>query len=141
STQEIASLGGIRNNAPVFTSTVIVIFLSSIALPLTSGFVGEFLLINAVFQYNVYSGAFAGTTMIFSAVYMLRNLQATMLGETNAVTKIFTDLDSQEKWVLYPIVVAVILIGVFPTPLLHISEGAVNDLLKIMSEYHTGIGK
>src|SRR5690606_37421155 len=63
STHEIASLGGIRNNAPVFASAFIVILLSSVALPLTSGFVGEFLLINAVFNYNVYSGAFAGTTM------------------------------------------------------------------------------
>lgn len=140
STHEIASLGGIRNNAPVFASAFIVILLSSVALPLTSGFVGEFLLINAVFNYNVYSGAFAGTTMIFSAVYMLRNFQATMLGETNAVTKIFADLDRQEKWVLYPIVVAVILIGVYPAPLLNISEGAVNDLLKIVAGYGTGIG-
>src|SRR5690606_5443484 len=135
STQEIASLGGIRNNAPVFTSTVIVIFLSSIALPLTSGFVGEFLLINAVFQYNVYSGAFAGLTMILSAVYMLRTFQSTMLGEVATTTRTFPDLDNQEKWVLYPIVAVVILIGVFPGPLLHISEAAVDNLLDIVSAY------
>jgi len=139
STQEIASLGGIRHNAPVFTSALIVIVLGSVALPLTSGFVGEFLLINAVFQYNVYSGAFAGTTMILGAVYMLRSFQSTMLGETSVVTKIFADLDTQEKWVLYPIVIVVILIGVYPGPLLNISEAAVNDLLNIVSNYQAGL--
>lgn len=129
-TQEIASLGGIRNHAPIFTSALIVIVLGSVALPLTSGFVGEFLLINAVFQYNAYSGAFAGTTMILGAVYMLRSFQSTMLGESNAVTKVFADLDDHEKWVLYPIVIAVVLIGIFPGPLMNISEAAVESLLK-----------
>lgn len=135
STQEIASLGGIRNNAPVFASALIVIVLGSIALPLTSGFVGEFLLINAVFQYNVFSGGFAGLTMILSAVYMLRTFQSTMLGEVATTTQTFPDLDNQEKWVLYPIVAVVILIGVFPGPLLHISEAAVDNLLDIVSAY------
>lgn len=135
STQEIASLGGIRNNAPVFASALIVIVLGSIALPLTSGFVGEFLLINAVFQYNVFSGGFAGLTMILSAVYMLRTFQSTMLGEVATTTRTFPDLDNQEKWVLYPIVAVVILIGVFPGPLLHISEAAVDNLLDIVSAY------
>jgi len=137
-TQEIATLGGIRNNAPVFTSAVVIILLASIALPLTSGFVGEFMLINAVFQYSVVSGAFAALTMIFGAVYMLRSFQTTMLGETNATTAVFADLDRQEKWVLYPIVIMVIVIGVYPAPLLHISEGAVDNLLNILAQYQAG---
>lgn len=138
STQEISSLGGIRNNAPIFTSTFIVLVLGSIALPLTSGFVGEFLLINAVFQFDIYHGAFAGLTMIFSSVYMLRTFQFTALGEISPATRIFADLDRQEKWVLYPIVVMVILIGVYPAPLLNISETAVDNLLKILSTYQAG---
>lgn len=140
-TQEIAGLGGIRVSAPVFNSVFIIILLSSIALPLTSGFVGEFLLINAVFQYNFVTGAFAALTMILSAVYMLRTFQTTMLGESNAATKSFLDLDKQEKWVLYPIVIMVILIGVYPAPLLKISEVAVDDLLAIISNYQAGISR
>lgn len=138
-TQEIASLGGIRNSAPVFNTAFIIILLGSVALPLTSGFVGEFLLINAVFQYNVVSGTFAALTMIFGAVYMLRCFQFTMLGETTAVTSGFVDLDKQEKWVLFPIVILVLLIGVYPAPLLKISEVAVDDLLTIISNYQAGI--
>ena len=137
-TQEIATLGGIRNNAPVFTSVFVIILLGSVALPLTSGFVGEFMLINAVFQYSVVSGAFAALTMIFSAVYMLRSFQMSMLGETSAATKVFADLDNQEKWVLYPIAIMVILIGVYPAPLLNISEVAVDNLLTIITNYQAG---
>lgn len=136
STHEIASLGGIRTNAPVFSSAFVIILLGNIALPLTSGFVGEFLLINAVFQFNFITGAFAALTMIFAAVYMLRSFQMTMLGESSAVTRIFPDLDSHEKWVLYPIVIMVLLIGVYPTPLLDISEVAVDNLLTIITNYH-----
>lgn len=140
-TQEIAGLGGIRTSAPRFNSAFIIILLGSIALPLTSGFVGEFLLINAVFQYNFVSGTFAALTMIFGAVYMLRSFQITMLGESNAVTKGFVDLDRQEKWVLYPIVIMVILIGIYPAPLLKISEVAVDNLLSIISNHHARIGR
>jgi NADH-quinone oxidoreductase subunit M len=136
STHEIASLGGIRTNAPVFASAFIIILLGNVALPLTSGFVGEFLLINAVFRFNFVTGVFAALTMIFAAVYMLRSFQMTMLGESSPVTRIFPDLDSQEKWVLYPIVIMVLLIGIYPAPLLKISEVAVDNLLTIITNYH-----
>src|SRR5688572_12889629 len=67
-TQEIAALGGIRISAPLLTTVFVVIMLGSVALPLTSGFVGEFLLINSVFQNNHIIGAVAGLAMIFGAV-------------------------------------------------------------------------
>lgn len=138
STQEIASLGGIRNVAPIFTTTFVIIMLGSVALPLTSGFVGEFLLINSVFQYNYVLGAVAGLTMILGAVYMLRSFQATALGETNTTTSSFLDLDATEKWVLYPIVLMIIFIGVYPAPLLKISEAAVDNLYTIILNYQAG---
>lgn len=135
STQEIASLGGIRNAAPIFTTVFVIIMLGSAALPLTSGFVGEFLLINSVFQYNGWIGAIAGLTMILGAVYMLRSFQQTMLGEANARTRDFGDLVMSEKLVLFPIVILIILIGIYPAPLLKISEVAVNDLINTISNY------
>jgi NADH-quinone oxidoreductase subunit M len=140
STQEIASLGGIRNTAPIFTTTFVVIMLGSVALPLTSGFVGEFLLINSVFQYNYVIGSVAGLTVILGAVYMLRSFQATVLGETNSVTSKFADIDTTEKLVLFPIVLMIIIIGIYPAPLLKISEVAVNDLYNIITNYQAKIG-
>lgn len=134
-TQEIANLGGIRNSAPLFTTVFVIIMLGSVALPLTSGFVGEFLLINSVFQYNAAIGAIAGLTMILGAVYMLRSFQYTMLGESNARTQNFLDLSSNEKIVLYPIAALVILMGIYPAPLLKISEAAVENLLNVIGNY------
>jgi NADH-quinone oxidoreductase subunit M len=109
--------------------------LGSVALPLTSGFVGEFLLINAIFQYQFALGAVAGLTIILGAVYMLRTFQQSMSGETNKTTSGFTDLTLHEKLVLYPVVVLIVLMGVYPAPILEISESAVTNLLEIYSNY------
>jgi NADH-quinone oxidoreductase subunit M len=134
-TRTIAQLGGIRHQAPILTTVFLVILLGSIALPFTSGFVGEFLLINSMVQYQFAIGAVAGLTTILGAVYMLRSFQQSMLGETNPVTATISDLTSQEKLVLYPIVILIVVIGIYPAPLLKISEAAVSNLLTIVSNY------
>jgi NADH-quinone oxidoreductase subunit M len=133
-TRLTTELGGIRNVAPKFTTTFIVVMLGSIALPLTSGFIGEFLLINSLIRYQPAIGAVAGLTTILGAIYMLRAFQKSMLGETTSRTSHFTDLTTQEKIVLYPVVLIIIIIGVYPGPLLGISDSAVNNLLTIYSD-------
>ena len=65
---------------------------------------------------------------------MLRTFQKSMSGETNSLTKVFTDLTLHEKRVLYPIVVIIILMGVYPDPILSISESAVNNLLNLVND-------
>lgn len=79
-------------------------------------------------------GAVAGLTIILGAIYMLRTFQKSMSGEVNAVTKSFIDLTDHEKRVLYPIVVIIVLMGIYPSPVLSISETAVNNLLSLFSE-------
>ncbi len=138
-TRSLAQLGGIRNVAPVLSSVFIVVMLGSVALPLTSGFVGEFLLINSLVQYQIVIGSVAGITIILGAVYMLRTFQKAMSGETNKVTSGFIDLTTQEKLVLFPMVVLIIAIGVYPTPLLDISEAAVNNILVIVSDFSASV--
>lgn len=130
-TRELSQMGGIRNVAPLLATTFVIIMLGSVALPLTSGFVGEFLLINSLVQYKLWIGAVAGLTIILGAVYMLKTFQKSMSGESNAVTSTLTDLNYHERLVLYPVVILVILIGVYPAPLLDISEVAVKNLLSL----------
>lgn len=132
-TTELAKLGGIRNAAPQLTTVFVIVLLGSVALPLTSGFIGEFLLINSIFQYNMWFGAVAGITIILGAVYMLRTFQKSMSGEANALTAAFADLKWNEKSVLYPIALLIILIGVYPAPILQLSEPAVRKLLDLYS--------
>jgi NADH-quinone oxidoreductase subunit M len=138
-TRRLTNLGGIRNVAPVLATVFVIVMLGSVALPMTSGFVGEFLLINALFQYQAFLGGVAGLTIILGAVYMLRTFQKSMSGEVNNTTQRFTDLTLLEKLTLYPVVVLVILMGVYPTPILEISESAVTNLLEIYSNYSASV--
>jgi NADH-quinone oxidoreductase subunit M len=112
-----------------------IVLLGSIALPFTSGFVGEFLLINALIQYQVVLGIFGALTTILGAVYMLRAFQRSMTGDTNPATSGMKDLHSSEKMILYPVVILIVLIGIYPSALMSISEPAVNNLLMILNEY------
>jgi NADH-quinone oxidoreductase subunit M len=134
-TRDVSELGGIRNVAPVFTTVFVVLMLGSVALPLTSGFVGEFLLISSVFKYNIWLGGTAGLTIILGAVYMLKSYQSSMSGEISPATANFVDLSTQEKLVLYPMVIMVITIGVYPSPLMEISEATVAKLVNDISTY------
>jgi NADH-quinone oxidoreductase subunit M len=132
----MGSLGGIRSVAPQFALLFLIILLGSVALPLTNGFVGEFLLINGIFQYNFWMAVVAGSTVILGAVYMLRSYQAMMLGETKPITEGFADLNTTEKTVLYTIAALVIIFGVYPKPLLDIVNPAVEELIKV---FQTGL--
>lgn len=132
-TTALADLGGIRNVAPKLATVFVITLLGSVALPLTSGFIGEFLLISSIFEYRAWLGALAGLTIILGAVYMLRTFQKSMSGDTNTLTASVTDLTWNEKAVLYPIIVLIILIGIYPAPILSISEPAVAKLLELYS--------
>lgn len=138
-TRQLADLGGIRNAAPKLTSAFLIVMLGSVALPLTSGFVGEFLLINSLVQYSTTIGAIAGLTIILGAVYMFKTFQKAMSGEPKAITSTFADLNFYEKVTLFPIVCLVVLLGVYPAPFLRISEAAVNSIVTIVSNYSASI--
>ena len=131
-TREIEKLGGIRNVAPQFALLFLIVLLGSIALPLTSGFVGEYLLMGGLFNWNPMYAAFAGISIILGAVYMLRSYQGVMLGETNGLTAGFKEITADEKWVLIPLVALVILLGVYPKPLQDISAPAIEQLLTLL---------
>jgi NADH-quinone oxidoreductase subunit M len=130
-TREMAKLGGIRSVSPQFATVFMIIMLGSVALPLTSGFVGEFLLINGLYQYSAWLAAFGGLTIILGAVYMLRSFQAVMLGETKSITAAFAPLEKSEMAVLIIICAATIFFGMYPKPILSIIQ---NDVQLLMSK-------
>ncbi len=132
-TREINALGGIANVAPKLAICFTVVMMGSVALPLTNGFVGEFLLLIGVYQYSMIAAAFAGLTIILGAVYMLRMYQKVMLGEANVLTASFHDLKSNEKVVLYITVILVIAMGVYPKMILSISEAPINNLIAFVN--------
>lgn len=138
-TNKIEELGGLAKVAPQLAITFLIIVLGTVALPGTNGFIGEFLLLFSVYNYNAWLGAIAGLTIIFSAVYMLRMYQKVMLGNTNDLTITFTDIKGTEKIVLYTICILVVVIGIYPKPILHLSEASVQQLLEHVNQKLTGL--
>jgi len=128
-TFEIAKLGGIRNVAPKFSTAFMIVVLAAVGLPLTNSFIGEFLLLFGVYEYNTWLSILAGLTIILGAVYMLRMYQNVMLGETNQNTIGFTDLHWSELAVFVPIIIAIFVLGVYPGPVLHIVQPALDNIL------------
>jgi NADH-quinone oxidoreductase subunit M len=122
-------MGGIRNVAPKFALCFLLVLLGSVSLPLTNGFVGEFLLLSGIFQYNAWMAAAAGLTVILSAVYMLRSYQGIMLGETNALTSRFVELNRREGLFLGLVIVLIFVLGIFPNLILVHSEEVILSLL------------
>jgi NADH-quinone oxidoreductase subunit M len=133
-TRDLSLMGGIAKPAPMLAIAFLVVLLGTVALPLTNGFVGEFLLLMGVYNYNIWLAAIAGLTIILGAVYMLRMYQKVMFGQLNTSTSVFTDLDVTEKSVLLIISVLIIFIGVYPQPILNISEAAVINLLEQVNQ-------
>ncbi|RZK80044.1 MAG: NADH-quinone oxidoreductase subunit M [Pedobacter sp.] len=138
-TNRISELGGIAKQAPILAITALIIVLGTVALPGTNGFIGEFLLLMGVYQYNIWIAVFAGLTIIFGAVYMLRMYQNIMLGKTNDLTIGFSDIAGTEKVVLYTICALIIALGIYPKPILQLSEASVQHLIEQVTQKLTSV--
>lgn len=129
-TRTIASLGGIAHKAPQLAILSMVIMLGTVALPLTNGFIGEFLLLMSLYSYGPWATAFAGLTIILGAIYMLNMYKNVLFGEANALTEKFEDLHANEKMVLIPIAILIIVMGVYPKPVIEMAQPAIETILK-----------
>lgn len=132
-TQSLNDLGGIAKSAPKLATLFLLVLMASVGLPLTNGFIGEFLLLTGIYTEGLWYAVFGGLTLILGAAYMLRFYQKTMLGETNDRTAGFPDIKGSEVLVLGIIGLLIIGIGVYPQPLLNISEAAVTNLINQVS--------
>lgn len=131
-TREMDKLGGIRSMNGNFAVLFLIIVLGSVALPLTNGFVGEFLLINGVYQFSAKAAVFAGLTVILGAVYMLRSYQSIMLGERRDASITFGSIARSDKLVLIIICATILVFGVYPKPLNDIAEEGTKAILTMM---------
>jgi NADH-quinone oxidoreductase subunit M len=130
-TRKLSELGGLATKAPTMAILFVVLAFANIALPLTNAFIGEFLLFNGLFQYNIWIAAAAGVSIILGAIYTLQMVQKVLFGEVSAVTANATEINCYSKWVLVVIVIAVIALGVYPQPLIDLTKDSVNALLVI----------
>jgi NADH-quinone oxidoreductase subunit M len=129
----VRELGGLRLKAPHFAGLFMIILFGSVALPLTNGFIGEFMLLFGLFDYNHWVALLAGTTIIIGAVYMLKMYQHVALGEGSGFASLFSEVSPTDKMILIPIAAMVILAGIYPMPLIELSEASVARLLETIS--------
>lgn len=134
-TREIAEYGGLTAKVPVFAFLFLVFTLSSIALPLTNGFVGEFMILLGSFQTFPVLTAVATLGVILGAVYMLTLYLRTMFGELDTEKNgDLTDVNRTELAALAPLFVLVFLIGLYPQPFIKSIEPSVEAWRQVVSE-------
>ena len=118
-TLKIRSLGGLWERVPLLSRIFLILTLASVALPLTNGFVGEFMILLGAFQTFPVAATLATTGVIWSAVYMLWMFQRVVYGSARTEHTL-TDLQGTPRLVLSLLVVLVFIFGVFPKPFLEL---------------------
>ncbi len=129
-TRLISQLGGIRNLNGQFSNLFLIILLGSIALPLTHGFAGEFLILTGISKIGLMWAVIAGLSVILGAVYMLRAYQKMMLGDVVKTNYTFGALDKKDKWSLFLIVFFILFLGIYPQALNLFTSLNINEILK-----------
>jgi len=137
-TRKMSELGGLAQKAPVLAMLLVVVALANVALPLTNAFIGEFLLFSGVYTstattYNVLFTVIAGLSIILSAVYTLNMIQKVFLGNTNSLTEGAKDIRANEKFVLAVVVLIIVVIGVYPKPVLDLTKETVEAIVTKMN--------
>jgi NADH-quinone oxidoreductase subunit M len=132
-TRKLSQLGGIAQKAPGLTTLLVIIAFANISLPLTNAFVGEFLIFNGIWNtlssYRIVFAAVSGLSIILAAAYTLRMIQKVFYGTTNALTEIAHDIRINERVALGIVVLIIIVFGVYPQPLLDMTNGFVDGLI------------
>ncbi|MFV8268824.1 complex I subunit 4 family protein [Flavobacterium sp. GT2N3] len=126
-TRTIAEMGGIRTQTPKFASMFLILVLSSVALPSTFNFIGEFTVLYSLSQINIWFAFAGGTTIILGAYYMLKMFQHAMLGETNS--KVFADVTVNEGISLLLIIGVLFFFGMYPKPITNLITPSLEEIL------------
>jgi len=129
-TREISEYGGISNVMPVYATITMIMFLSSMGLPLLNGFVGEFTILQGTFMENWKWGAWAVPGVVLAAAYLLWLYQRVFFGTvTNPKNEKLTDLTPREVATFVPLLIMAFWIGLYPKPFFQILEQPVNKTI------------
>ncbi len=130
-TREISEYGGISNVMPVYATITMIMFLSSMGLPLLNGFVGEFTILQGTFMENWRWGAWAVPGVVLAAAYLLWLYQRVFFGTvTNPKNEKLHDLTPREVLTFVPLLIMAFWIGLYPKPFFQILEQPVNQIVE-----------
>lgn len=133
-TKLIAHYGGIARVVPKYTLLFSILLMGSVGLPLTMGFVGEFLSLLGFFCVNKIIALLAGSGIILGAVYMLNLFRNVFLNDLKAHNKSLKDINLRESCAILPLVAVVIWLGIYPKPILGTIEHSVQNLVAFMEK-------
>ncbi len=128
--RQIADYGGVINTMPVFGGFMVLFAMANSGLPGTSGFIGEFMVVLASFKADFWYAFLAATTLILGAAYSLWLVKRVVFGEVanDNVAKL-QDVNGREFFVLGTLAVAVLVLGLWPAPLLDVMHATIENLL------------
>jgi NADH-quinone oxidoreductase subunit M len=130
-TRKISDYGGVVNTMPWFATFMVFFAMSNAGLPGTSGFVGEFMVVLSAFQSNFWYAFLAATTLILGAAYTLWMVKRVVFGDVkNDNVAALKDINRREALVLGSLAVLVLLLGIYPAPLLDVMHSTVDHLLQ-----------
>jgi NADH-quinone oxidoreductase subunit M len=127
-TSDLREMGGLAKVAPRFGFWFAVTVLIALSVPLTAGFIGEFLLIKALFDYHIVLGILAALTLVLGAVYMIRAYQMSSMGAPK-IAKV-ADLDWNEMLVLALIAVMAVFQGLYPNAIISLVKPSIQHMLE-----------
>jgi NADH-quinone oxidoreductase subunit M len=131
--REISAYGGVINTMPKFAAFMVLFSMANAGLPATSGFVGEFLVIIAAFKASFWYAFIAATTLILGAAYTLWLVKRVIFGPVgNHHVAELTDINAREFSMLAVLAVGVLLLGLWPAPLLDVMRGSIHHLVEQM---------
>ena len=132
-TKTMSKFGGLASIMPVYATVFGVMLMASVGLPLTIGFVGEFLVLLGFYHVSPIATILAGTSIIIGSVYMLSLFKSSFFGSvTNEKNRSLKDLNGRELTALLPLVAIVVWLGIYPKPVLGPIDNSVQKLLKDM---------
>src|SRR5947209_6144996 len=138
-TREISEYGGISNVMPVYATITMIMFLSSMGLPLLNGFVGEFTILQGTFMENWRWVAWAVPGVILAAAYLLWLYQRVFFGAvTNPKNEKLHDLTPREVLTFVPLIIMALWIGLYPKPFFQILEQPVNQIVQTVRPGYPG---
>jgi len=132
-TKMMSEFGGLARVMPIYATLFGIMLMASVGLPLTIGFVGEFLSFLGFFAVSPILTGIAGTTIILGAVYMLVLYKKTFFGPiTNPINEKLQDIKGREIVALVPLVLLVVFLGIYPKPILKPVDKSVKQLVQVM---------
>ena len=129
--RDINRYGGLVKRMPKYSAIFMLFVLGSVALPGTSGFIGEFMILIGAYKANTWVALLATTGIILGAAYMLYMYRRVIFGELlKDDLKEILDLDLRELCIFAPLIILVIWMGLWPQPFLDVMDVSVKNLLE-----------